>query len=318
MFTNNWNICQENNLFDLNSAPLSPTNVGQGWDELLSKSAPMSLSTSADDLKMPQRPFATENPPIPEDLQCYFDNDSLFSNGEACTSSDTSRTNSPTVKAETRDDEHMIPPMFSSTLSHKLESIQKSNDLTPKSLESIFNTKDILKDDFSTIYTPTSRRSKSSSTVGGSSTSTYNPSGTITRTNSHPNISCTSSTSTINEIDNLAKPRVCKKRAPRKRLTDSQKQAHNKIEKKYRININAKIAGLQNIIPWVASEKTAFETGGNPVKEEPTEEFEVPCNRLNKSMILEKAIDYILHLQQEQKRANEEIAALRQEIQLLK
>lgn len=52
-----------------------------------------------------------------------------------------------------------------------------------------------------------------------------------------------------------------KKRAPRKRLTPFQKQAHNKIEKRYRININTKIARLQQIIPWVASEQTCFRSG---------------------------------------------------------
>ena len=76
-------------------------------------------------------------------------------------------------------------------------------------------------------------------------------------------------------------------------MTESQKKAHNKIEKRYRININAKIAGIQKIIPWVAFEKTAFETG-----EENETEAEAKNNtRLNKSMILEKATEYILHLQ---------------------
>ncbi|CAI5757096.1 unnamed protein product [Candida verbasci] len=87
-------------------------------------------------------------------------------------------------------------------------------------------------------------------------------------------------------------PTKPKRRAPRKKLTDTQKKAHNKIEKKYRININAKIAGIQKIIPWVAFEKTAFETGENQTEQEAEK-----CNKLNKSMILEKATEYILHLQ---------------------
>ncbi|GMM38090.1 Tye7 protein [Saccharomycopsis crataegensis] len=105
-----------------------------------------------------------------------------------------------------------------------------------------------------------------------------------------------------------AKPK--KKRAPRKRLTPHQKQAHNKIEKRYRININTKIANLQQIIPWVMGEKTAFNIGGvvdgtgaNIANGSPgttssdNEPVEPP--KLNKSMILEKAIHYILHLQSE-------------------
>lgn len=103
-----------------------------------------------------------------------------------------------------------------------------------------------------------------------------------------------------------------KKRAPRKRLTAHQKQAHNKIEKRYRININAKIAGLQQIIPWVASEKTAFETGDG-VKIE--QDGEVP--RLNKSMILEKATAYILHLQESDVKLKEENERLRKEVERL-
>lgn len=101
-----------------------------------------------------------------------------------------------------------------------------------------------------------------------------------------------------------------KKRAPRKRLTPHQKQAHNKIEKRYRININAKIAGLQKIIPWVSSEKTAFEIGdgSKPLNDD------VP--KLNKSIILEKAMDYILFLQKSQSDLKQENEALRQRLNL--
>lgn len=83
-----------------------------------------------------------------------------------------------------------------------------------------------------------------------------------------------------------------KKRAPRKRLTADQKEAHNKIEKRYRININTKISNLQKIIPGVSNEKAAFTTGD---KNKPEDAEEVP--KLNKAMILEKAIAYVLHLQ---------------------
>lgn len=103
-----------------------------------------------------------------------------------------------------------------------------------------------------------------------------------------------------------------KKRYPRKRLTDTQKQAHNKIEKKYRTNINTKIAGLQKIIPWVASERAAFETG----KESDDAASEL-AHRLNKSMILEKATDYILHLQQTQREMEDELVALRRRVAVL-
>lgn len=94
-------------------------------------------------------------------------------------------------------------------------------------------------------------------------------------------------------LDKPEKPK--KKRAPRKRLTAHQKEAHNKIEKKYRININTKIANLQSIMPHVSKEKTAFKTEHND------SEGEGPVPRLNKSMILEKAIQYILELQKKER-----------------
>lgn len=102
-----------------------------------------------------------------------------------------------------------------------------------------------------------------------------------------------------------------RRRAPRKRLTSHQKQAHNKIEKRYRININTKIAKLQQIIPWVASEQTAFEVGENIKRGEdgfPT------STKLNKSMILEKAVDYILYLQNSERLYEMEVRRLRAEL----
>ncbi|ODQ80365.1 hypothetical protein BABINDRAFT_23324, partial [Babjeviella inositovora NRRL Y-12698] len=102
-----------------------------------------------------------------------------------------------------------------------------------------------------------------------------------------------------------------RKRNPRKRLTDDQKQAHNKIEKKYRININTKIAGLQLIIPWLSKEKMAFNTGR--MQGENGDEI-ADSQRLNKSMILEKATDYILHIQKELERVSRENEELRGQI----
>ncbi|KAM3163259.1 BHLH domain-containing protein [Lachancea thermotolerans] len=107
-----------------------------------------------------------------------------------------------------------------------------------------------------------------------------------------------------------------KKRAPRKRLTAHQKQAHNKIEKRYRININTKIAKLQQIIPWVASEETAFEVGetsrGNS---RGGESVATATPKLNKSMILEKAVDYILYLQNNERLYEMEVQRLKKEVE---
>lgn len=115
-----------------------------------------------------------------------------------------------------------------------------------------------------------------------------------------------------------------KKRAPRKRLTSHQKQAHNKIEKRYRININTKIAKLQQIIPWVASEQTAFEVGDSmkredgTVKEMASQLSAASATKLNKSMILEKAVDYILYLQNSERLYEMEVQRLKNELEALK
>ena len=65
-------------------------------------------------------------------------------------------------------------------------------------------------------------------------------------------------------------------------MTNTQKEAHNKVEKKYRVNINSKIASLQMIIPWFADDK----------------DFCVDM-KVNKSTVLEKAHEYILYLQKD-------------------
>ena len=93
----------------------------------------------------------------------------------------------------------------------------------------------------------------------------------------------------------------------RKRLTAHQKQAHNKIEKRYRININTKIAKLQQIIPWVAAEQAPGEIaqGANSTA--------APA-KLNKSMVLEKAVDYILYLQNNERLHEMEVNRLRAEL----
>lgn len=146
-------------------------------------------------------------------------------------------------------------------------------------------------------------------------------------------------------------------RPQRKRLTPHQKQAHNKIEKRYRININTKIARLQQIIPWVSSEQTAFEVSDSvrPAAQQDTSGSVAECGagedrsvvssmtgspnlmegagandngkgagtgtgstRLNKSMILEKAVDYILYLQNNERLYEMEVARLRQEVEELR
>lgn len=87
-----------------------------------------------------------------------------------------------------------------------------------------------------------------------------------------------------------------KKRAPRKKLTESQKVAHNIIEKKYRININTKIESLQKLIPSLATVETGFKT--NHSEGDVNGDVNGVNKKLNKSAILDRAIEYILALQQ--------------------
>lgn len=78
----------------------------------------------------------------------------------------------------------------------------------------------------------------------------------------------------------------------RRVLTAEQKRNHNIIERKYRQNINAKIAGFQQSIPWLSSKEPSFY-----VKEKAGTPRYAGNNSLNKSEILDIATEYILHLQ---------------------
>lgn len=207
------------------------------------------------------------------------------------------------------------------------------NDQQPSEPQSLFNStvtsltnspmikpEDLIPDLPSLDLNTASRSQSTSSIDSGDSDSNTNspqtPTTAVTSTTTQQTFNCNavaaenpiaaSSTTTTEK-----KPK--KKRAPRKRLTPHQKQAHNKIEKRYRININAKIAGLQQIIPWVASEKTAFETGDGTKPQDP--EADVP--RLNKSMILEKATSYILYLQESEDKMKIQVEKLRKEVERL-
>lgn len=69
---------------------------------------------------------------------------------------------------------------------------------------------------------------------------------------------------------------MCRKN--KRKLTASQKVAHNRVEKKYRVNINSKIHALQTVIPWLD---------------------DVPQSRINKLVVLEKAFEYICYLREQ-------------------
>lgn len=77
-----------------------------------------------------------------------------------------------------------------------------------------------------------------------------------------------------------------------RKLTATQKEAHNQVEKKYRVAINEKIIHLKELLPDGCDNSS----------------------KLNKSSILEKVHDYIIHLQETQQDLYNENLALRQQI----
>lgn len=182
-----------------------------------------------------------------------------------------------------------------------------------------------------------------------------------------------------NDTDAISKekPASRKRKNKKKIMTAQQKEIHNKVEKKYRININTKIARLQKVIPWLASgnASTAFEIHeseqlgksangdeitasssssssagssisaessetlvpeesetrsdsmimkSNPLQKNDTDERKDSVvsqdsqPKLNKSIILEKAVDYIMYLQNNEKLYGLEVQKLKAEIKRLK
>ncbi|KAL4800261.1 hypothetical protein BDV19DRAFT_173488 [Aspergillus venezuelensis] len=85
----------------------------------------------------------------------------------------------------------------------------------------------------------------------------------------------------------------------------SKKRAHNVIEKRYRANLNDKIAELRDSVPSLRASK------GNGKIADDEDEGVTPANKLNKASILSKATDYIKHLETRNKRLEDENTALK-------
>ncbi|KAK9463753.1 uncharacterized protein V1516DRAFT_661877 [Lipomyces oligophaga] len=77
------------------------------------------------------------------------------------------------------------------------------------------------------------------------------------------------------------------------KVTKPKKTAHNMIEKRYRTNLNDKIAALRDCVPALRCAVT-----GNFDEEEDELDGLAPANKLNKATVLTKATEYIMHLQQ--------------------
>ncbi|RHZ54151.1 basic helix-loop-helix domain-containing protein [Aspergillus thermomutatus] len=87
----------------------------------------------------------------------------------------------------------------------------------------------------------------------------------------------------------------------------SKKRAHNVIEKRYRANLNEKIAELRDSVPSLrASYKQANGNSGDD-----DDDGTASASKLNKASILSKATEYIRHLEIRNKRLEEENTALK-------
>lgn len=87
----------------------------------------------------------------------------------------------------------------------------------------------------------------------------------------------------------------------------SKKRAHNVIEKRYRANLNEKIAELRDSVPSLRATKNP--TGDS--NDDDDEDGAHSTSKLNKASILSKATEYIKHLEIRNKRLEDENTALK-------
>ena len=91
----------------------------------------------------------------------------------------------------------------------------------------------------------------------------------------------------------------------------AKKRPHNIIEKRYRANLNQKIAELRDSVPSLRSaKKTKGKDGSDETDEEDLEGL-TASNKLNKASVLTKAVEYIRHLEFRMKRLEDENKSLK-------
>lgn len=87
----------------------------------------------------------------------------------------------------------------------------------------------------------------------------------------------------------------------------AKKRAHNVIEKRYRANLNDKIAELRDSVPSLRTKNP----NGDSNEENDDADATTPASKLNKASILSKATEYIKHLEIRNKRLEDENTALK-------
>jgi hypothetical protein len=106
------------------------------------------------------------------------------------------------------------------------------------------------------------------------------------------------------------------------------KKAHNMIEKRYRTNLNDKIAALRDSVPALRAMVHRLEPGQEGCEDVDEEGLGygmgqdrddlgglAPAHKLNKATILGKATEYITHLERKNQNLAKENAALRSRIE---
>lgn len=93
----------------------------------------------------------------------------------------------------------------------------------------------------------------------------------------------------------------------------TKKRPHNIIEKRYRANLNEKIAELRDSVPSLRVAKKSEQDGGDEGDEEELQGL-APSNKLNKASILTKAVEYIRHLEMRTKRLDDENIQLKKRL----
>ena len=94
------------------------------------------------------------------------------------------------------------------------------------------------------------------------------------------------------------------------------KRPHNIIEKRYRANLNEKIAELRDSVPSLRSKKTKGNGSGGESDDENLDGL-TPSNKLNKASILTKAVEYIHHMEHRTSRLEAENRALKERMDTL-
>lgn len=89
------------------------------------------------------------------------------------------------------------------------------------------------------------------------------------------------------------------------RKQQPKKTAHNMIEKRYRTNLNDKIAALRDSVPSLRVMAGTSKLGDDGEDDEDLEGL-TPAHKLNKATVLAKATEYIRHLEKRTKRLQDE------------